>query len=166
MRVVADPSLPPLVHRYLLPDERQVIAVRFHPARFIPPLVTALGALSLAIVLSTVLRGAGVVAAWLITLVLVGNLAYTAVDWLSRYLVVTSHRIFLVDGSGTTLEWQLADVKEVRLIRTIGGRLLGYGTLIFGSERVAIDSLPYPEQLYLEIMGMLYTGPDAGHQAE
>lgn len=167
MRVVsADRSLPPIVSRYLLPDERQVITVRFHPARFIPPLVTVLGALSLAIVLSPVLRGAGAVAAWLITLGLIGNLVYTAVDWLFRYLVVTSHRIFLVDGSGITLEWQLADIKDVRLSRNIGGRFLGYGTLIFGSERTAVDSLPYPEQLYLEIQALLYTNPDAGHETE
>lgn len=162
MRVVPSTLRP--VSRYLLPDERQVLAVRLHPARFIPPLVTALGALSLAIALSPVLRGAEFVTAWLIALVLVGNLVYTAVDWLSRFLVVTSHRIFQCDGSGVTLELQLADVKDVRLIRTLGGRFLGYGTLIFGSERLAIDSLPYPEQLYLEILRMLYPQPDAGHE--
>jgi hypothetical protein len=166
MRVVADTSAPALVLRYLLPDERQVITVRFHPARFIPPLVTVLGALSLAIALTPVLHGAELAAAWLITLVLIGNLLYTAVDWLSSYLVITSHRIFLVDGSGTTLEWEMSDVKDVRLVRTIGGRLIGYGTLIFGSERVAIDSLPYPEQLYLEILGLLYKEPDADQEAK
>ena len=166
MRVVAEPSVPSLVSRYLLPHEQAVITVRFHPARFIPPLVTALGALSLAIAVSPVLRGAELLAAWLITLVLIINLATTAVDWVSRYLVVTSHRIFIVEGSGITLEWPLADVKDVRLIRSIGGRLFGYGTLIFGSERVAIDSLPYPEQLYLEILGLLYTDPDAHLEAE
>jgi hypothetical protein len=161
----ADRSLPPLVSRYLLPHERTVITVRFHPARFIPPLVTTLGALSLAIAVSTVLRGAGVAAAWLITLVLIGNLLYTAVCWLSSYLVITSHRIFLVNGSGITLEMQLADVKDVRLIRSIGGRLLGYGTLIFDSERLVADSIPYPEQLYLEILGMVYKDPDADDDA-
>ena len=115
MRITsADSSLPPLVSRYLLPYERQVITVRFHPARFIPPLATALGALSLAIAVSTVLRGAEVAAAWLITLVIIGNLLNTAVDWLFSYLVVTSHRIFVVNGSGITLEMQLADVKDVR----------------------------------------------------
>ena len=164
MRVVPD-TTPRPVSRYLLSDERQVLAVRLHPARFIPPLVTALGALSLAIALSPVLRGANAVVAWVITLALIGNLLYTVVDWLSRFLVVTSHRIFQCDGSGITLELQLADVKDVRLIRTLGGRFLGYGTLIFGSERLAIDSLPYPEQLYLEILGMLYPQPDASHEA-
>lgn len=166
MRVVADTSAPALVLRYLLPDERQVITVRFHPARFIPPLVTVLGALSLAIALTPVLQGTELVAAWLITLVLIGNLLYTAVDWLSSYLVITSHRIFLVDGSGTTLEWEMSDVKDVRLVRPLGGRFLGYGTLIFGSERMAIECLPYPEQLYLEILGLLYKEPDADQEAK
>ncbi|MGC1569211.1 PH domain-containing protein [Trebonia sp.] len=166
MRIVADTSLPPIVSRYLLSDERQVITVRVHPARFIPPLVTTLGALSLAIALSPVLRGAAAVAAWLITLVLIGNLAYTAVDWLFRYLVITSRRIFLVSGSGITQEWQLAEVKDVRLTLTIGGRLLGYGTLIFDSGRLVVDSVPYPHQLYLEILGLLYKDRDAGHDAD
>jgi hypothetical protein len=162
MRVVPkDSSLPPLVSKYLLPYEHLAITVRFHPAQFIPPLATSFGALSLAIAVSTVLRGAGVVVAWLITLVIVGNLLYTAVDWLSRYLVVTSHRIFLVSGSGITLEMQLADVKDVRLTRSIGGRIFGYGTLIFDAERLVVDSIPYPEQLYLEILGMVYKDPDA-----
>ena len=167
MRVVPeDRSLPPTVLRYLLPHERLAITVRFHPAQFIPPVVTVLGALSLAIALSTVLRGAAVVVAWLITLVFVGNLLYTAVDWLSRYLVVTSNRIFLVSGSGITLEMQLADVKDVRLTRSIGGRLFGYGTLIFDEERLVVDSIPYPEQLYLEILGMVYKDPDVNDDAD
>jgi hypothetical protein len=167
MRIVPpDRSLPPLVGRYLLPDERQVIAVRFHPARFIPPLATALGSLSVAIALSPVLGGAEEAAAWLITLVIIGNLLYTVVDWLSSYLVITSHRVFLVNGSGITLEMQLSDVKDVRLVRTLGGRFLGYGTLIFGSERLVADSVPYPEQLYLEILGLLYTDPHGGDDAD
>jgi hypothetical protein len=166
MRTVSADGPPVIVRRYLLPNERQVISVRFHWARFIPPLVTTLGALSLAIALSPVLHGAAAVAAWLITLVLIGDLLYTAVCWLSSYLVVTSHRIFLVNGSGITLEMQLADVKDVRLIRSIGGRLLGYGTLIFDSERLVADSIPYPEQLYLEILGMVYKDPDATTKAD
>jgi hypothetical protein len=166
MRIVPeDTSSPPIVSRYLLPHEHLAITVRFHPAQFMPPLVTVLGALSLAIALSTVLRGAAVVVAWLITLVMVGNLLYTAVDWLSRYLVVTSHRILLVSGSGITLEMQLADVKDVRLTRSIGGRLFGYGTLIFDSERLVVDSIPYPQQLYLEILGMVYKDPQADDDA-
>ena len=103
------------------------MTVRFHPALFIPPAVTVLGALSLAIAVSTVLRGAAVAVAWLITVVFVGNLLYTAVDWLSRYLVITSHRILLVSGSGVTLEMQLAEVKDVRLIRSIGAGSSGTG---------------------------------------
>jgi hypothetical protein len=162
MRIVPeDRSKPPIVSRYLLPYEHLAITVRFHPARFIPPLVTVLGALSLAIAVSTVLGGAAVVVAWLITLAFIGNLLYTVVDRLSSYLVITSLRIFLVNGSGITLEMQLADVKDVRLIRSIGGRLFGYGTLIFDSERLVVDSIPYPEQLYLEILGMVYKDPDA-----
>lgn len=155
-------SVPAGVYRYLLPAEHTVLTVRFHPARFVPPLATAIGALFFTVAVSPVMHGAAEVGAWLITLLLIGNLARTALDWFSRYLVITANRIFLCDASGITLELPLADVKGVRLTRTLGGRLLGYGTLIFDSAHLAIDSLPYPDQLYLEVEGMLHKNVNAG----
>jgi hypothetical protein len=157
VRMVSAPSnTPAAVAKYLLPDEWQVIVVRFHPARFIPPLVTAIGGLFLAIALSPVVRGDMARAVWVITLLLIGNLVRTFYNWFSVYFVATSHRIFTCDGSGITLEMPLTDVKCVRLTRPPGGRILGYGTLVFDSARLAVDCLPYPEQLYLELLGLLY----------
>lgn len=160
MRIVAS-GVPSSAYKYLLPHERAVVVVRFHPARFIPPAVTAMGALLLTSALSPVMRGNAALGAWLITLLLIANLVRTVLDWLSRYFMVTSTRIFLCDGSGITFELPLLGVKGVRLTRPLAGRLLGYGTLVFDSAHLAIDSLPYPEQLYLEIRGMLYRDVNA-----
>ena len=54
----------------------------------------------------------------------------------------------------------LEKVTGLTLQRTVLGRLLGYGTLIVASRsrRQAfrkVRYLPYPEQLYLEISGLL-----------
>lgn len=147
--------MPAAVNRYLLPHERQVITVRVHPARLIPPLVTVTGGLFLAFALSPVMRGNMLLGVWLIMLLLILYLARAVLDWFTTYFVVTTVRLFMCGGSGITSQWLMADIKDVRLTRTLGGRILGYGTIIIESAHIAIDSLPYPEQLYLEILGML-----------
>ena len=61
----------------------------------------------------------------------------------------------------------LDQVTGLTLQRTVLGRLLGYGTLIVisPSRRQAfrkVRYLPYPEQLYLEISGLLRPEEQAG----
>jgi hypothetical protein len=72
---------PAAVNRYLLPHERQVITVRVHPARLIPPLVTVTGGLFLAFALSPVMRGNMLLGIWLIMLLLILYLARAVLDW-------------------------------------------------------------------------------------
>src|SRR4051812_50227558 len=48
-------SAPASIHRYLLPDEQQVITVRRHPAILMTPIAFVLGGLIVAGVLSNVL---------------------------------------------------------------------------------------------------------------
>ena len=60
----------------------------------------------------------------------------------------------------TAAAMPLDQVTGLTLQRTVVGRLLGYGTLIVisPSRRQAfrkVKYLPYPEQLYLEISGLL-----------
>jgi hypothetical protein len=159
-------SPPPQVVRFLLPSERQVISVHQHPAKIIPSLVTAIGALLAAVVVGPVVKGNVVLEAviWLLVVILMAQLALTILDWLSRYLVVTSSRVFIVSGfRAPDITWSapLARIQDIRLRRSLGGRLYGSGTLIFQSEHLAIDYVPYPEQLYLEITGLLF---EEGHE--
>ena len=60
----------------------------------------------------------------------------------------------------------LSEATGLSFIRTIPGRLLGYGT--FRVKRpgslwrvLKIRFLPYPEQLYLEVCGLIFRDPDA-----
>ncbi len=51
----------------------------------------------------------------------------------------------------------LREVRAVDLRRSLPGRLLGYGTFVIKSSGPdeKIRWLPYPEQLYLEVSGLL-----------
>ena len=67
----------------------------------------------------------------------------------------------------TATAMPLDQVTGLTLQRTVLGRLLGYGTLIVisSSRRQAfrkVRYLPYPEQLYLEISGLLRPEEQAG----
>ena len=162
MRITPSTDGPPArVDRFLLPHERQVITVRQHPARIIPPLVTATGGLLSAIVINPVVKGNGAleVVIWLLVAILIAQLARTVFDWQSRYLVVTSSRLFIICGFlAPDITWSapLENIKDIRLKRSAGDRLYGSGTLVMDSEHLAIDYVPYPEQLYLEILGLLF----------
>ena len=62
----------------------------------------------------------------------------------------------------------LSKVTDMRFERSPVGRLFGYGTFIVesaGQEQAlhTVDHLPYPEQLYIEVCGLIFkddTGDD------
>ena len=63
----------------------------------------------------------------------------------------------------------LSKVTDMSFARAAGGRLLGYGELIFESagQNQALDHvdfIPYPEQLYLLVCGMLF--PSSAEEAD
>ena len=55
IRVVPNETVPATVYKHLLPHERQVITVRFHPAVLIRPVAEVLAGLAIAGLLSTTL---------------------------------------------------------------------------------------------------------------
>ena len=162
MRLISqvETAVPASVNRYLLPRERTVITVRRHPATLIPHLVMA---------------GAGVLAARTLAgrserqeiargayLLFPLYLLYRGAAWPTAYLAVTNERIILIHGvlTRTAAATLMHNATGLTLRRTVPGRLLGYGTLIFegpGPRRVLrkVRYVPYPEQLYLEIAGLL-----------
>ena len=166
-RVTTGPSA---VNRYLLPNEQQVITVRRHPAVLIGPSLLTLGGLLLAAVLSTTaLHGndTGIVVVWLAWLVLFVWLVWKAVNWAVDFFVVTSHRILLTAGVFTRKVnmMPLTKVTDMSFQRTFAGRIFGYGEFIVesaGQDQALrnIDHIPYPEQLYLEVCGMLFGSND------
>jgi len=161
---------PAAVSKYLLPNEQQVIHTRRHPAILIGPSLLALAGLLVAALLSaTVLRGSGalITVIWVAWLVLFGYMIWNVINWAVDYFVVTSHRILLTSGVFTrkVAMMPLTKVTDMSFQRTFSGRMLGYGEFIVesaGRDQAlrTIDHIPYPEQLYLEVCGMLFGAED------
>jgi uncharacterized membrane protein YdbT with pleckstrin-like domain len=165
-RLIPNETVPASVYKHLLPHERQVITVRFHPAVLIRPVAEVLGGLALAGLLSTtVARGYGILMLiiWVAWLILVARLLYKVYCWLEDYFVVTSQRLLLATGVLTRNinMMPLSKVTDMSFKRSTMGRLLGYGEFIVesaGQDQALrrVDHLPYPEQLYLEVCGLIF----------
>jgi membrane protein YdbS with pleckstrin-like domain len=173
MRQTAGRPGPVAVRKYLLPREVQVATVRRHPAILITPSVLAVGGLLAAGILSaTVLRGSELLwAVWIGWVALFLNLIWQVINWAVDYFVVTSERILLTSGLLTRkiAMMPLTKVTDMSFRRSFAGRMLGYGEFIVesaGQDQAlrTVDHIPYPEQLYLLICGMLF--PDSADDAD
>jgi uncharacterized membrane protein YdbT with pleckstrin-like domain len=166
LRVVPNETVPAAVYKVLLPYERTAVTVRFHPAVLIRPVAEVLGGLALAGLLSTTIArhsGTAMLVIWLLWAVLVARLVYKIFEWLDEYFVVTSQRLLLATGviTKTVNMMPLSKVTDMRFERSAAGRLLGYGKFIVesaGQDQAlhTVDHLPYPEQLYLEVCGLIF----------
>ena len=156
------------IDQYLLPHEQQVITIRRHPAVLIGPIVLALAGLVAAGVLTaTVLHGDEplVIAVWITCLWLLIRMIWKAIDWALTFFVITSQRMLLASGVLTrnVAMLPLAKVTDMSFQRSYTGRLLGFGEFIIESagqdqSLSSVDHIPYPEQLYLEVCGLLFPG--------
>jgi len=172
IRVVPNETVPAAIYRVLLPHERRVITVRFHPAVLIKPVALALAGLAVAGLLSTIARldnTDALVVIWLLWLILLIHLLYRIYVWLEDYFVVTSQRLLLATGviRKEVKMMPLGKVTDMSFNRSAMGRLLGYGTFVVesaGQDQAlrTIDHLPYPEQLYLEVCGLIFKDTGAG----
>ena len=161
-------TVPNAVNKYLLPHEHQVITVRKHPAVLLRPIsITLLGLVIAALISTTVARhNADVVGfVWIVWAVLLAWLAYKVWEWSQDYFIVTSRRMLLATGVITrkVAMMPLVKVTDMSFQRSSLGRLLGYGEFILesaGQEQALrrVDHLPYPEQLYLEVCGLIFPG--------
>lgn len=173
MRLIAPGAAPPAeISKYLLPHEQQVITVRKHPAVLEGPVTVAVLGLVAAVALSaTVARheSTALAVVWIAWGLLVLRLLWKAANWAVEYFVVTSQRMILTSGVVTrkVAMMPLVKVTDMSFRRSLNGRLLGYGEFILesaGQDQAlrTVDHVPYPEQLYLEICGLLFPAQDAG----
>lgn len=170
-RLIPNETVPASVYKHLLPHERQVITVRFHPAVLLRPVAEVLGGLALAMVLTLVLfshNGIALLVIWLLWLILVSRLLFKIYCWLEDYFVVTSQRLLLTTGiwTRTVNMMPLSKVTDMSFQRSMLGRILGYGEFIVesaGQDQALrqVGHLPYPEQLYLEVCGLIFKGGDS-----
>jgi uncharacterized membrane protein YdbT with pleckstrin-like domain len=174
MRLVPNTdTVPASVNRYLLPHERQVITVHQHPAILIRPIFEVLIGLAIAGWLTVAFaknNGVAVLIIWILWGLVFLRLVWKVFEWGETYFVVTSQRFILATGLVTRKVnmMPLAKVTDMSFQRSAMGRLLGYGEFILesaGQDQALnkVDHLPYPEQLYLEVCGLIFkdTG-DAG----
>ena len=171
IRVVPNETVPAAIYKVLLPHERQVITVRFHPAVLIRPVAETLGGLALAGLITTIahLNGTVLLIIWLLWLVLVIRLLFSIYAYLEEYFVVTPQRLLLAEGvfRKTVNMMPLAKVTDMRFERSTAGRIFGFGTFIVesaGQDQALrkINHLPFPEQLYIEVCGLIFKDPEAG----
>lgn len=132
-----------LVH----PDEQVCFDARRHGVVLARPLaqaagLAALGGILLAQIWPLQLPGAALV-------VVAAAVCLRAVwRWERTHLVVTTEKVFLVDG---TLRRRAASVRlraleKLELEQSFPGRLLGYGTLVAGP--LEIEHVPEPRNVY------------------
>jgi uncharacterized membrane protein YdbT with pleckstrin-like domain len=157
-------SVPASVNRYLLPHERSCITVRKHPAELAGPLILVSGGLVAAGELTR--RSVRPKIVWGAYLPVLLDFLQRVAAWQATYFTVTDMRMILVSGFMVrkVAMMPLARVTDMSFRRSALGRLLGYGEFIVesaGEEQAlrSIDFLPYPEQLYLEVCGLVF--PDA-----
>jgi len=159
-------AVPAGVNKYLLPHERQVVSVHQHPAVLIRPILEVLIGLAIAgWVSSSIAHGnnTAMLVIWVLWALLLLRLSWKVFDWSENYFVITSQRLLLSEGFFThkVNMMPLAKVTDMSFQRSAMGRLLGYGEFIVesaGQDQSLrnVDHLPYPEQLYLEVCGLIF----------
>jgi len=162
-------TVPASVNRYLLPHERQVISVHQHPAVLIGPIFLAFLGLAIAGWLTTIARGntIALVVIWLLWGILLFRLVWKVIDWSLNYFVITSERLLLAQGFilRRVDMMPLVKVTDMSFRRDLKGQLLGYGEFVVesaGQDQALrnVNYLPYPEQLYLEVCGLVFKEQD------
>ena len=173
MRLVPNTdTVPASVNRYLLPHERQVITVHKHPAVLIRPIFEVLIGLAIAGWLSSSVahgNGTAILVIWILWALLLVRLGIKVLEWSVDYFVVTSQRFVLATGVITRKVnmMPLSKVTDMSFQRTTLGRILGYGEFILesaGQDQAlrVVDHIPYPEQLYLEVCGLIFKDKEDG----
>jgi len=164
-------TVPASVNRYLLPHERQVISVHQHPAVLIKPIFWVLLGLAIAGFLSNALangNGTVILIIWILWLIPLGWLIWRIIDWVLTYFVITSQRLLLARGFPTRRVdmMPLTKVTDMSFNRSPVGQILGFGEFVVesaGQDQALrhIEYLPYPEQLYLEVCGLIFKDTEA-----
>ncbi|MGI5187706.1 PH domain-containing protein [Promicromonospora sp. CA-289599] len=158
------------LQRYILADEKIIIATHRHWSMLWEPLLTTAGAFVLALTLlvavdPNVRNDMGWV--WLPFVVLGGRLLYKWLEWRARWFVLTDRRLLVLDGFliHRVAMMPTEKVTDLGYERTPMGQLLGYGTFVFetAGQDQSLDRvtwIPQPDSRYRLIIATLFH-PDA-----
>jgi uncharacterized membrane protein YdbT with pleckstrin-like domain len=153
------------IDEYLLPTERRVIRVRQHWAyMFNNVMQTALFLLLMVVAQRLLPSGVLVdnVTFYLALVAVVRFTVFTILWWIER-IVITDKRVMLAQGFivHKVGMMPLSKVTDLTFERSIGGRMLGYGTLIVESAGQIqalnrIDYMPRPEEVYEALSELVF----------
>jgi len=167
-------GLPFSVARYLLPGERYTSIHRQHPAVLVRRGLLILAGIAIAVLLSIyVAQGNSSAILVICILFLIPPLLWFGLqvwEWFVHYLVLTSHRLLLVQGVLVRKVnfVPLGQITDVEFRRSWTSRLLGSGELEVQTagrpdpDLARIRFIRYPEQFYLEVSGLMFK--DTGAQ--
>ncbi|MFD7311328.1 PH domain-containing protein [Promicromonospora sp. NPDC059942] len=162
------------LQRYILADEKVIVATRRHWARLWEPILTTTGAfvlgLAILVAVDPDVRD-GLAWVWLPFLVLGLRLLYKWLDWRAEWFVMTDRRLMLLTG---LLVHRVAmmpaeKVTDLGYERTPLGQVLGFGTFVFetAGQDQAFDRvtwIPRPDSRYRLIIATLFH-PDSAEAA-
>jgi uncharacterized membrane protein YdbT with pleckstrin-like domain len=162
------------VEKYLLADERAVVATRRHWAVLIVPTLKFLplfllgGWLLLLDAQNKVTSSAGLIA-WVVAFTYYGlNVA----EWWMRHFIVSTRRVLLVSGVvvRTVTLLPLRRITDLTWKETFLGQILGYGTFRFESagQQQALSEitfLPGADVLYRRVSALLFSSDWGGAAA-
>lgn len=153
------------IDEYLLPTERRVIRVRQHWA-FMWKDVTQTALFLLAVVLVEGYGPDSVLidnVAFYLALVAVLRFTVLTILWWIERIVITDKRVMLAQGIivHKVGMMPLGKVTDLTFQRSLGGRMLGYGTLVVESAGQIqalnrIDYMPRPEEVYEALSELVF----------
>ncbi|MCY7340527.1 MAG: PH domain-containing protein [Pseudonocardia sp.] len=153
------------IQEYLLPTERRVIRVRQHWAIMWKHVTQTALVLLVLVLIERYLPDNPLIDNLTFYVALVAVLRFTVITilwWIER-IVITDKRVMLAQGLVVhkVAMMPLAKVTDITFRRSLGGRLLGYGTLIVesagqdqGLDR--IDYMPHPEEVYEALSELIF----------
>lgn len=153
------------IDEYLLPTERRVIRVRLHWAVMAKPMTsTALFLLGM-VLLEAYLPDSAFIDNLTFYLALMAVVRYTvlAILWWIERIVITDKRVMLAEGIivHRVGMMPLGKVTDLTFQRSLGGRMLGYGTMVVESAGQIqalnkIDYMPNPEEIYEALSELVF----------
>ncbi len=153
------------IDEYLLPTERRVIRVRQHWAVMVKHLLSTAVFLLVLVLAQAYLPQSVVVdnIAFYLGLVAVLRFTMLTIMWWIERIVITDKRVMLAQGIIThnVGMMPLSKVTDLTFQRSLGGRILGYGTLIVESAGQIqalnkISYMPRPEEVYEALSELVF----------
>ena len=155
-----------ILDRYVLGDERVVVAIRHHWGRMIEPVLTTLIGLLIASWISAnapIEASALPLVLWWLWFALVLRLLWKALEWRNEWFVATDKRLLMTYGLIThkVAMMPLLRVTDMKYEQSPLGRMMNYGTFVMesaGQDQALreVKHLPDPNELYLQICEEMY----------